>query len=52
MPSLDKLTGQPSSYVQRFSIYEILPFYDHFGLFGSKNWTSVELKALDFFGNK
>ena len=53
MPNLIKMRGQPSSYDQRVSRYEILPFWDLFAPFWAQKWdfhrgTGTKI----FFGDK
>ena len=53
MAILVKMRGQPSSYDQRFSRYEILPFWDPFAPFWAHKWdlyTGTDTRL--FFCNK
>ena len=47
------MRGQPSSYDQRFSRYEILPFWDLFTPFWAQKWDLfMGTETRLFFGNK
>ena len=53
MAFLVKMRGQPSSYDQRFSRYEIWPFWYLFAPFWAQKWdlyTGTDTRL--FFGNK
>ena len=46
MSFLVKMSGQPSSYVQRFARYEISSFWDHVALFCAKKWDFYRVNVL------
>ena len=53
MPFLVKFRGQPSSYNERFSRYEIFPFWNHFSLFWAKKCDFYRVTDTRlYFGNK
>ena len=53
MPFLVKMRAQPGSYIKPLSRYEILPFWDHFALFGVQKRDFYKVtETRFFFGNK